>query len=70
MGLAPCKGCSDRTIDCHSHCGKYQKFVAENNERREKECREGDVIGAIRDGQLRVLNHKSRASKVFRSHKK
>lgn len=26
MAKAPCKGCPDRAISCHSTCTKYQEF--------------------------------------------
>ena len=29
MGLAPCKGCKDRVLGCHSHCQRYLDFRAE-----------------------------------------
>lgn len=29
-----CYQCPDRTMTCHSTCEKYEKMVAENNERR------------------------------------
>ena len=25
-GFCPCKGCKERTITCHSNCGKYDKW--------------------------------------------
>lgn len=37
---APCMGCSDRFIGCHSSCGKYHKYKMlreeiENNRKKE-----------------------------------
>lgn len=48
---APCKGCTDRKIGCHSKCTKYMKFkVANEVEKRriEKIRKENDwhkIIG-------------------------
>lgn len=36
MEKAPCLGCKDRQLGCHSKCGKYQRFV-ELNEKIKKE---------------------------------
>ena len=30
----PCKNCPDRAAGCHAKCGKYQEFVAWNEERK------------------------------------
>ena len=42
MEKAPCLGCKDRQLGCHSKCGKYQRFV-ELNEKVKKE-RQKEVI--------------------------
>lgn len=45
MGLsAPCKGCGDRVLGCHSTCDKYKQFAEERKEyvRRVKACRRKD----------------------------
>ena len=31
MSYAPCKGCEDRIIGCHSKCKKFEKFKREND---------------------------------------
>ena len=42
MAKAPCKGCPDRVVNCHSTCTKYQEFRkqqdAENEAQRKSLC--------------------------------
>lgn len=30
MKIAPCKGCLDRTTNCHAKCKRYLAYVTEN----------------------------------------
>lgn len=30
-----CKDCTERVVGCHATCERYQKFVAENERKRE-----------------------------------
>lgn len=42
MGLsAPCKGCVNRVVGCHSTCGQYKQFANERKEyvRKVNACR-------------------------------
>ena len=32
--LAPCKGCTDRELHCHSKCGRYQEYRSKIEQRR------------------------------------
>lgn len=43
MISAPCKGCTDRCVGCHSSCEKYKEF----QQAHEKEKGELDKIHAL-----------------------
>lgn len=34
-----CKGCTERTVGCHSTCEKYKRFKEQNDEIREKKIK-------------------------------
>lgn len=40
--ISPCKGCADRTVDCHGKCQKYNawKLAVLAEKRKEKEERD------------------------------
>ena len=46
---APCKGCEDREIGCHSHCDRYAEFRKVVDEKREmiKELKKVDEFAAV-----------------------
>lgn len=48
---APCKGCAERYVGCHSNCEGYKDFVVKNNELKETKRRAN-------------LNQSSRSAKV------
>lgn len=35
MASAPCKGCNDRQVGCHSTCENYQNFKKKDAEEKE-----------------------------------
>lgn len=46
---APCKGCKDRSMGCHSTCEKYLEYDKLNDERR-NEMREKAMINMTLHG--------------------
>ena len=42
----PCNNCPDRHLHCHSECEKYQKFVGENEKKKEFMRLENDFTNA------------------------
>lgn len=32
----PCYQCDEREVGCHSECGKYKEYIAENEQRKEE----------------------------------
>lgn len=39
-GKAPCRGCDDRTVGCHSQCDKYIQFKKKIDERNDAKYKE------------------------------
>ena len=40
MGIkAPCKGCTQRALHCHSTCEKYQKWCVDNEQAKANKAR-------------------------------
>lgn len=53
MGLAPCKGCNDRKVGCHSNCKKYEEFRAEVDRVHEIRNLEKMKMGFAVEGVIR-----------------
>ncbi len=52
--IAPCKGCQDRAVGCHSSCGRYIEWCAARKEETEK-------IRKLKESENRYADHKCRA---------
>jgi len=59
-----CKGCEDRHIGCHGHCGKYNNFLADYHARQDyiKQGKETDNFC------FEVLKGNHYSSKNYTSH--
>ena len=44
---APCKGCTDRVLGCHSTCKKYIDFKLNNEELNRKIRKQGEITGVL-----------------------
>lgn len=55
-----CKGCTERTPDCHGYCDKYAEFLAANEQLKKKRKME----------QMHSTAYYTRQSYVERIHKK
>lgn len=42
--LAPCKGCKDRVLGCHSDCERYLEFSRENERIKEQRRKDSDLL--------------------------
>lgn len=42
--LAPCKGCTDRELHCHSKCGRYREYRSKIEQRRTKNAEKNAEI--------------------------
>lgn len=60
MAKVPCKDCSERSIECHSICGKYKEFQKQNEELKAKRRlqREADAYGEQRKFRLKAEKEK------------
>ena len=53
MKIAPCKGCLDRAVGCHTTCKKYLAYVAENTRVSEERAKWEATEAAIIDMAIR-----------------
>lgn len=62
----PCKGCTNRTKNCHSFCEDYIKAKEDYEKEKEDERRHADIERFLIDSIVdRVGNHKSINKKVY-----
>ena len=52
---APCNGCADRTVGCHSVCEKYKDWKRKKDAERAKRNEESMIKGAKSRGITRVM---------------
>lgn len=53
---APCLGCNERQLGCHSYCDKYIKFKSENEKFRAEKMRtikENEIINDIEKRRIK-----------------
>ena len=50
---APCKGCADRQLHCHSSCEKYIAFEKESKDLRQKRLKAMESKWAAAEGEAR-----------------
>lgn len=60
MAKVPCKDCNERSVECHSLCGKYKEFQKQNEELKAKRRlqREADVYREQRKFRLKTEKEK------------
>lgn len=46
--IAPCKGCTMRSVGCHDRCKGYLDWKAENDIALEKKREDNHIIGTLR----------------------
>lgn len=57
MITAPCKGCKDRVLGCHSECDKYKAYQAENERIKELERKDKEYYAFYMATQMRMKKH-------------
>lgn len=53
--LAPCKGCSDRVLHCHSTCTKYKQYKERTEQQRSARRANAEVGNFLRDIKGNVI---------------
>lgn len=63
--IAPCNGCSDRTVrpNCHSTCERYLAYAAEREKIREARKTQQDATTALIKGAEKIKREALRRSK-------
>ena len=64
--IAPCRGCPDREVGCHSICEKYLAYDAENKIFREEKIRVSDAFWIQNDIERRRIEM-FKAKKFYKS---
>lgn len=54
---APCKGCQDRQVGCHSTCEKYLAYQAEREAIREKNRLDHIISTTGIDHRMKIAKH-------------
>lgn len=60
---SPCKGCSERVLNCHSRCDKYKAYKQKLEENRAKVNAETEIMQFNRDVKQRIVKETIRKSK-------
>ena len=66
---APCYGCGDRQIGCHSSCEKYAAFNRENIRRRKEKAVEFACEDINYFGKMKTVKEKMGRKKYCHGHK-
>lgn len=59
----PCKGCSERALNCHSRCAKYKTYKQKLEENRAKVNAETEIMQFNRDVKQRIASLAIRKSR-------
>ena len=59
---APCKGCTERVLRCHSTCERYLEFKAKNEKRLEEKHKQTDMDRYIMAKSIRFREMRRRSS--------
>lgn len=60
---SPCKGCSERVLNCHSRCDKYKAYKRKLEENRAKVNAETEIMQFNRDVKQRIASLATRKSR-------
>lgn len=60
---SPCKGCSERVLNCHSVCAKYKAYKQKLEGNRAKVNAETEIMQFNRDVKQRIVKETIRKSK-------
>lgn len=57
MTAAPCKGCTDRKLHCHSSCKRYMEYLVVHKQEREQiqTERSNEVANYQRESAAKVM---------------
>lgn len=65
---SPCKGCTDRSIDCHATCMKYQSYAADRQEVYKRRYR-AIVLNTVDVGKRRKCWQPRRSEDATKSYR-